>query len=57
MFPIVNAKTSFRITRKTRFLEKAGFPDLSGKHFRNDGTLTRPRHEEGDTPEQTVLRS
>jgi hypothetical protein len=30
---IVNAKNSFRITRKTRFLKKAGFPDLSGKNF------------------------
>jgi hypothetical protein len=30
---IVNAKNSFRITRKTRFLKKAGFPDLSGKTF------------------------
>jgi hypothetical protein len=31
--PIVNAKNSFRIARKTRFLKKAGFPDLSGKNF------------------------
>jgi hypothetical protein len=30
---IVNAKNSFRIPRKTRFLKKAGFPDLSGKTF------------------------
>jgi hypothetical protein len=30
---IVNAKNSFRITRKTRFLKKSGFPDLSGKNF------------------------
>jgi hypothetical protein len=29
---IVSAKNSFRITRKTRFLKKAGFPDLSGKN-------------------------
>jgi hypothetical protein len=29
---IVNAENSFRITRKTRFLKKAGFPDLSGKN-------------------------
>ena len=29
---IVNAKNSFRITRKTRFLKKAGFPDLSGRN-------------------------
>jgi hypothetical protein len=28
---IVNAKTFVRIPRKTRFLKKAGFPDLSGK--------------------------
>jgi hypothetical protein len=30
---IVNAKILFRIPRKTRFLKKAGFPDLSGKNF------------------------
>jgi hypothetical protein len=30
---IANAKNSVRITRKTRFLKKAGFPDLSGKNF------------------------
>jgi hypothetical protein len=29
---IVNAKNSFRIIRETRFLKKAGFPDLSGKN-------------------------
>jgi hypothetical protein len=29
---MVNAKNSFRITRETRFLKKAGFPDLSGNH-------------------------
>jgi hypothetical protein len=32
-FAIVNAKNSFRITRKTRFLKKAGFSDLSGKNI------------------------
>jgi hypothetical protein len=30
---IVNAKILVRIPRKTRFLKKAGFPDLSGKNF------------------------
>jgi hypothetical protein len=30
---IVNAKIFVRIPRKTRFLKKAGFPDLSGKNF------------------------
>jgi hypothetical protein len=30
---IANAKNSFPITRKTRFLKKTGFPDLSGKNF------------------------
>jgi hypothetical protein len=29
----ISAKNSFRITRETRFLKKAGFPDLSGKTF------------------------
>jgi hypothetical protein len=36
---IVNAKNSFRITRKTRFLKKAGFPDLSGKNVYHIQTL------------------
>jgi hypothetical protein len=30
---LVNAKIVVRIPRKTRFLKKAGFPDLSGKNF------------------------
>jgi hypothetical protein len=30
---IENAKIFVRIPRKTRFLKKAGFPDLSGKNF------------------------
>jgi hypothetical protein len=31
--PIASAKILVRILRKTRFLKKAGFPDLSGKNF------------------------
>jgi hypothetical protein len=32
---IVNAKILVRIPRKTRFLKKAGFPELSGKNFQH----------------------
>jgi hypothetical protein len=31
--PYRNAKILVRIPRETRFLKKAGFPDLSGKNF------------------------
>jgi hypothetical protein len=36
---MVNAENAFRITLKTRFLKKAGFPDLSGKNFHHIQTL------------------
>jgi hypothetical protein len=46
---MVNAKNSFQITRKTRFLKKAGFPDLSGNRY-IEGALRISRTAEKPEP-------